>query len=255
MSRRSNGRFNHSGVFMHVDIIWLIVGTAVAGALALAGFISTLVLLIQCKWRHMLVSLFGMLLCTGLCAGLVFALLVRGTRWAMQEAKTAATAAMTHVEAEQQAREEAKQARIQEVEDRTPAAMRGKIDSQFWNFEGFRDWYRIPVRYPYSIQCIDSLEKGAINENLAGGKCDDPNKQERQTGVSGITFYSADANMLIYRKDVREKVIWGIFTFDSGTNHEYASQEEMLRVAKERGFSGKLEMRTIQEQHNDYWGR
>lgn len=53
------------------------------------------------------------------------------------------------------------------VKSYEPLKYRGKVIDDYYTFYGFRDWWRFPVVYPYSLTCIDILDRGAIVNDSA----------------------------------------------------------------------------------------
>lgn len=43
-----------------------------------------------------------------------------------------------------------------------PLKYKGKVPEGYYTYYGFRDWWRFPVVYPYSLTCIDVLDYGAL---------------------------------------------------------------------------------------------
>jgi hypothetical protein len=64
------------------------------------------------------------------------------------------------------------------------AKYKGKIPWNYYHYFGFRDWWRFPLVYPYSIHCIDMLDRGWI-ENEADKKSD----EDFVKGGSAQIFY------------------------------------------------------------------
>ena len=63
--------------------------------------------------------------------------------------------------------------------------------ADFYNYMGYRDWYRFPLKYPYQMEMIDTFDTGTFGKYI-GGDIRDPNKS-----VEGILTVSA----LIQRDD------------------------------------------------------
>ena len=64
-------------------------------------------------------------------------------------------------------------------------------EADFYNYMGYRDWYRFPLKYPYQMEMIDTFDTGIFGKYI-GGDIRDPNKS-----VEGLLIVSA----LIQRDD------------------------------------------------------
>ena len=112
--------------------------------------------------------------------------------------------------------------------------------ADFYNYMGYRDWYRFPLKYPYQMEMIDTFDTGIFGKYI-GGDIRDPNKS-----VEGILIVSA----LIQRDDC---VIfrlppegsrgaadsarppgsrYAIFRYDSGQLQFFKDEESLKRELK-----------------------
>ena len=112
--------------------------------------------------------------------------------------------------------------------------------ADFYNYMGYRDWYRFPLKYPYQMEMIDTFDTGIFGKYI-GGDIRDPNKP-----VEGILTISA----LIQRDDcvifrlplagapgVADRnrppgSRYAVFRYDSGQLRFFADEESLKRELK-----------------------
>ena len=52
---------------------------------------------------------------------------------------------------------------IAKLKSYVPENVLKTVDAEFYTYAGFRDWWRFPLVYPYSICCIDTLDAGHLS--------------------------------------------------------------------------------------------
>lgn len=128
-----------------------------------------------------------------------------------------------------------------------------KINPQFYTYFGYRDWWRYPLVYPYSIHAVDTTAVGFLTS-------EDPleNYEEASSSysiVSGITKLSLDKNyMLLETTDSPfgepgpdDTITYKIFAFETEEITEFPSEQAMLDEAKKLHFAGSLKLLNINE--------
>ena len=212
-----------------------------------AGTLGVVALVCVCRRRRrgLFISLASIGICVLLGAGAFVTVLARGAvdvKHAMDRQRAQASAA--------------RQTRIAPVLSLTPGV--AGVDDEYWDYDGFRDWYRVPIRYPYDVQSIDTLDRGGIEINTAGGKSSDPNTQCKQL-LWGITEYTVDSRMaLCHLEDYVEDDVpkpWAVLTFDSDNIQYFKSREAMLEAASAAGFAGERQLQSVKQRYTAYWSR
>ena len=112
--------------------------------------------------------------------------------------------------------------------------------ADFYNYMGYRDWYRFPLKYPYQMEMIDTFDIGIFGKYI-GGDIRDPNKS-----VEGLLIVSA----LIQRDDCVIVRLppegsrgaadsarppgsrYAIFRYDSGQLQFFKDEESLKRDLK-----------------------
>ncbi|HSJ57981.1 MAG TPA: hypothetical protein VLC95_12415 [Anaerolineae bacterium] len=107
---------------------------------------------------------------------------------------------------------------------------------------GFGDYFRIPVRYPYQISAIDTLDDGCLDVWPGDGSC----------LLWGITEYAANDVAIVGRtnsswtcSDCTEQ--WFSFGFDVETLEYYRSKPAFVEACNELGFAGEPGLLTVRE--------
>ena len=112
--------------------------------------------------------------------------------------------------------------------------------ADFYNYMGYRDWYRFPLKYPYQMEMIDTFDTGIFGKYI-GGDIRDPNKS-----VEGLLTVSAliqRDNCVIFRlpqegapgtadTDRPPGSRYAIFRYDSGELRFFADEESLKRESK-----------------------
>jgi hypothetical protein len=129
-----------------------------------------------------------------------------------------------------------------------PADMRGKVSSAFYRYLGFRDYYRLPLVYPYSIHCIETAAKGDLYNEKNVRKFDENDNGEEDCGLYNIVEFAFNSKMLLARTEVEEKNVkkekFVLYDFETGKKMEFTSKDEILNVAKKLGYTGTPDFHT-----------
>ena len=116
----------------------------------------------------------------------------------------------------------------------------GCEEADFYNYMGYRDWYRFPLKYPYQMEMIDTFDTGIFGKYI-GGDIRDPNKS-----VEGILIVSAliqGDDCVIFRlppegtpgaadTDRPPGSRYAIFRYDSGRLRFFADEGSLMRELK-----------------------
>ena len=140
----------------------------------------------------------------------------------------------------------------------TDPSLLPKAPEDFFTYDGFRDWWRLPLVFPYELEWIDTFESANLQRHR-GGDVRDPNKSsENVQDIGKITHCSFDRRFLIGRQgptsfDKDRPESWFIFEFAPATFRQFGSEREMLEAAKSRGYIGGLSLKSIKQNYNDYF--
>ena len=121
----------------------------------------------------------------------------------------------------------------------------------FYNYDGFRDWYRFPLVYPYHITMIDTFDRGWLDEYV-GGDIRDPNVSSKSVLEGDISAIIQRDDSLIFKLEKPDKGgnLYGIFDYRSGEIRRFKDTDS-LRGALEPGFP--LLFESLKKAYDDYW--
>lgn len=131
-----------------------------------------------------------------------------------------------------------------------PEKYKGKVPDGYYTYYGFRDWWRFPVVYPYSLTCIDVMESGTLINESARINFEDGNPViEASPKFNRFTF---DANYLaaeiyISPGEKTPGMQFFIFEFRTGSILKYKDLESINKKLNELNFKGEKIMITIRK--------
>lgn len=119
----------------------------------------------------------------------------------------------------------------------------GPVSPDFYTYFGFRDWWRFPLVYPYSILAVDTTERGKLV--AASGDVDfrNPNEGLEDAGISDITLLTFDQKTLL----VKTGETYQTFDFASRQVGMFQSEQELFDAAKKLQFQGEYRLMSIDE--------
>jgi len=134
-----------------------------------------------------------------------------------------------------------------------PEQVSGSEPEQFYTYLGFRDYYRYPLRYPYSIHCIDLQENGELYNEANVSRFDENDNGEVYAGISNINKIAFDKTYLLLEQSITstrtDKIInrYVLYNLDTEKKEETTSLTKLLQLAKEKGYKGSDTLMTLRE--------
>ena len=111
-----------------------------------------------------------------------------------------------------------------------------KAPDQFYVYLGFRDYYRMPITYPFSLHCIDVLETASLFNEKYVVDYNTSDNGEIDSHLNDITAFAFDANGLIGKQknydDKKEKFM--IYDFSNDKSSQFNSEKEAFKAAKKQ---------------------
>lgn len=117
------------------------------------------------------------------------------------------------------------------------------INPDFYTYFGYRDWWRAPLVYPYSIHAIDGLENGFLVDESAITDYETDSVNDAVELISDIQSFAFDNNYLLM--DTGDGFI--LFKFKTGTSLSFETKEELMDEAGNLQLKGNLEFMTLEE--------
>ena len=134
-----------------------------------------------------------------------------------------------------------------------PKDVAGNEPEQFYTYLGFRDYYRYPLRFPYSIHCIDTQDNGELYNEANVGRFDENDNGEIYAGLSNINRIAFDKTFLLVEQAITstrtDKIInhYILYNLETEKKEEVPSLTKLLQLAKEKGYTGSDTLMTIEE--------
>ena len=234
---------------MGVNIVFVVLGFALVVLVGLAALVGGIV----CLFKKRLGAGVGLLIVflVAVFGGGVSAALLIG-RTLGTAIRTTVTRTMTRAAQDAERQEAVHREHIEKLKSYVPPEELKYIDEDFFTYPGFRDWWRFPLVYPYSIYCIDTFDDGTLS------RCDGEAKIADGAGqavLDGITHLNFDGAFLLARRgaDVKQNGIrrrlytYVLFEFNSGQRWVFDTEAGMLREEEKRGYTGPAELMTVEE--------
>jgi hypothetical protein len=134
-----------------------------------------------------------------------------------------------------------------------PENSSGNEPEQFYTYLGFKDYYRYPLRYPYSIHCMGSQDNGELfNENNVS-RFDENDNGEIYAGLNTISKIAFDKTYLLVEQVTTstrtDKMInhYVLYNLDTQHKEETTSLTKLIVLAKEKGYKGPDTLMTMEE--------
>jgi hypothetical protein len=131
-----------------------------------------------------------------------------------------------------------------------PKKFKGKVPGGFYTEYGFYDWWRFPLVYPYSIYCIDVLDRGQVAND--SGKTDFEQGGSVKTISNYFDRFTFDANYFIGMSastpgSNESAGDYFIINFQSGKTEKISDRETLIKKFDEIDFSGDREFISIRK--------
>jgi len=129
----------------------------------------------------------------------------------------------------------------------------GNEPEQFYTYLGFKDYYRYPLRYPYSIHCMYTKDNGELYSESNVTRFDENDNGEIYAGLSNINKIAFDKSYLLVEQAMTstrtDKIIhhYILYSLDTEKKEETTSLTKLLQLAKEKGYTGPDTLMTMEQ--------
>ncbi len=100
--------------------------------------------------------------------------------------------------------------------------------ADFYNYCGYRDWWRFPLKYPYQMLMIDTFDVGNF-EKYNGGDIRDPNNSSE--GIITVSAIIQQDDCVIFRlpedKFYGNEYLYAVFYYGSGQLHQFKDESSL----------------------------
>lgn len=132
-----------------------------------------------------------------------------------------------------------------------PLEFKNKIPEQFYNYLGFSDYYRLPLKYPFSLHCEEGLANASLYNEQKVTFFNVNDNGEENCDLNHISEFAFDENILItklLKKDaVTHNNLYCIYQFSTGKKEQFKSLHEVKLRAKELQFTSPIRLNTFAE--------
>lgn len=121
----------------------------------------------------------------------------------------------------------------------------------FYGYYGFRDYYRYPLVYPYSLHCIDFIDDAALYDESNVTRFDENNNGELDCNFNGIKEFDFTKEYLVTRKlkdyntRIKKEYTYHIFNFRNKEVIQYNSLQEFKKGLKQLKITKEIEFFTL----------
>lgn len=136
----------------------------------------------------------------------------------------------------------------------SPAILNNEPE-EFYTYSGFKNYNRYPLRYPFSIHCMNTKDNGELYNEVNVNRFNENDNGEVFTGISNIYKMAFDKNYLLIEELVNstrtDKTInhYILFNFETEKKEEAPSLSKLLQLAKEKGYTGPHILMTLEQYH------
>lgn len=127
------------------------------------------------------------------------------------------------------------------------------VPDQFYYYLGFDTYYRLPLRYPYSIHCNLFRDNGELYNETNVKRFDENDNGEILLPVDKIDRIAFDNNFLLIDRKVSSTRSadyihhYILFAFDTEKTEEADSEQKLLQLAASKGYKGKHALMSLEE--------
>jgi hypothetical protein len=136
-----------------------------------------------------------------------------------------------------------------------PDTIKGRVPEQFYSYLGFRDYYRLPIVWPYSLHCLDSLGDATLYNEANVQQFDVNDNGELSCDINGIMNFAFTTEHLIGMKvkiENKPKKVYFAYDFKNKTEKIFKNEQELLNYARGKGFGESTELKSCKDYYNEF---
>lgn len=124
---------------------------------------------------------------------------------------------------------------------------------EFYTYLGFKDYYRYPLRYPYSIHSNFEQTNGELYNEVNVSRFDENDNGEVYLGIEHIHKIAFDKNYLLIEQEITSsrtdklKYHYILFDMNSEKKEELPSEQKLFDTAKQKGYTGSDSLMTLEQ--------
>ncbi len=136
-------------------------------------------------------------------------------------------------------------AQIPVLKSMEPLKHKDLVPESFYTYLGFRDYYRLPLRYPYSLHCMDSLYAAELFNEEDVIRFDVNDNGERSCDLASIRSFAFTKDHFIAETAVfsngktKKEIVY--YNFNTGEKRSFRDQNGLEKFLKEQDIDLELE--------------
>jgi hypothetical protein len=131
-------------------------------------------------------------------------------------------------------------------------ATRATIPADFYTYDGFRDWWRLPLVFPYQLVCIDTLDSASLEKYDTKFSVADPNVSSSEV-FGDLTRLATDNRILLFETKIGSTITYGMMRYESGIRSDFTSEVQLWNAATKEGYSGSHVLQNIDKVFSIYY--
>ncbi|MBA3663702.1 MAG: hypothetical protein H0W61_05785 [Bacteroidetes bacterium] len=135
-----------------------------------------------------------------------------------------------------------------------PENFKGKVPAQFYNYLGYQDYYRIPLKYPFALHCENVITNGILFNEEAVVSFNANDNGEKDCHIHNIIKFIFDENILVAEivssPGTKENDGYLIYHFGTGDREEIKNLADVEARLKQLNFTRPLKLLTCKEHYD-----
>jgi len=113
-----------------------------------------------------------------------------------------------------------------------PHNVHGGVLPEFYSYLGYRDYYRLPLRFPYSLHCLEVPDAASLFNEEHVSRFDENNNGEVFCGVENITSFIFNEAIIagIYIETGSTKKAYFVYYFDKNKLQKLSSEKALFDI-------------------------
>ncbi len=149
-------------------------------------------------------------------------------------------------------RENAIAQRRQYLEGNLSTEIRNTIPDAFYTYDGFRDWWRMPLVFPYQLKCINTHDRANVETYNPDYPVANPNKSSQHI-FGGVVRLATDNTILVYERRNGATQVYGILIYATGELTEFNEKDKLWKAAGDAGYTQEYSLLTVKELFRYYY--
>jgi len=127
---------------------------------------------------------------------------------------------------------------------------------EFYTYLGFKNYYRYPLKYPYSIHAMHDQTDGELFNEVNVTNFDENDNGEQFTGINHIQKIAFDKNYLLIEQVISSKyneekeLYYILYNMNNEKQEKVSSYKDLLKIAKSKGYSGPDILMSLEDYRN-----